>query len=136
MTERPDGSTATAIGWGLVAVGVLASFFVAQADTPVGFWLSIGIANLGIGLGVLLLSLGYLVRAIWFLPGRSDLEPESLTLESADEVFVEECEWCGVVVQTPAIPCSAFTSEHLPIPSNRVSNAACIKALGDRGYLS
>ena len=133
--ERPDGSTPTAIGWGLVTLGVVASFFVTFAETPTGWWFSLALANLGIGLGVLLLSLGYLVRAIWFLPGReggaipSHKAPQSMS-ETSDI-----CEWCGVSVQGPAKPCSAFRGDQLPVSAARVHSPVCRAELEKRGHL-
>lgn len=135
MNERPDGSVATLIGWVLVAIGVLAAFFVSSADSPSGFWLSIAISNLGIGLGVLLLSLGYLVRAIWFLPGR-ELPTRQMAQSRADPALGSDvCAWCAKTVSSPARPCSALTAEELPVSADRVQSKVCRSELEARGQL-
>jgi hypothetical protein len=133
--DRPDGSTATVIGWCLVIAGVLAAFFVGQVDSPTAFWLCLAIANLGVGLGVLLLSLGYLVRAIWFLPGRQTKSDRDRPLSEVTVTDPDECEWCGIVVTAPAKPCSAFTTEQLPIAAGRIKSVTCRNQLEARGHL-
>lgn len=129
MDERPDGSTATFIGWVLIAIGVLAAFFVAGAETPAGFWFSIGLANLAIGLGVLLLSLGYLVRAIWFLPGR-DFAGQQPT-----DAPINQCAYCELVIREPALPCSAVPTAELVELADRIDDDRCRKILHDKGFL-
>lgn len=134
--ERPDGSQSTAIGWMLVAGGLLAAVIASMSEelTPVIIWLAI--ANLGIGLGVLLVSLGYLVRAIWFLPGRGDLDaPISTPIDKQYDSF-GKCDWCGVQVSDPAVPCSAFTPNQLPISRDRVKSSVCRIQLETRGHIA
>lgn len=137
MGERPDGSTATAIGWVLVAIGIIAAFFVTSSESPSGFWFSIAISNLGVGLGVLLLSLGYLVRAIGFLPGREvSARRPSIAVLPAKTFEDGVCEWCNTTVHAPARPCSAFTEAQLPIAADRIKSKVCKSELDARGHLT
>ena len=105
--ERPDGSTASTVGWFLIFVGVVSAFFAASAETSAWWWFLLAAANLGVGVGVLLVSLGYLVKAIWFLPGR-EIE------EAAKETHAPDpCDWCGQLIAAPNKPCASFESERL-----------------------
>lgn len=128
--QRPDGATATAIGWLLVVVGIVAAFITANAETTNGWIFGIAIANLGLGLGVLLLSLGYLVRAIWFLPGREIQASDSI---GAPAEPARTCEWCG---RTPmgGKPCSNFPAEGLERLAGKVTDTVCKRQLQERGY--
>lgn len=134
MQERPDGSVATFVGWTLIAIGVIAAFFISGAETLSGFWFSVGISNLGIGLGVLLVSLGYLVRAIWFLPGREVPQVQQAFTTAATGID-GTCEWCGVTINSPAKPCSSFRESQLPIAGDRVKSSVCKEQLDMRGHL-
>jgi hypothetical protein len=119
----------------LVIAGVLVAFFLGQVESPTAFWLCLAIANLGVGLGVLLLSLGYLVRAIWFLPGRQTMSDSDRALSKVAEADAGECEWCGVTVHAPAKACSSFSEEQLPIAANRITSPTCRNQLEARGHL-
>jgi hypothetical protein len=143
VSARPDGSVATAIGWVLVAVGLVAAFFGASAETVTGLVTAVVVANLGIGLGVLLLSLGYLVHAISFLPGREDasapVSAKRTTASStgaASPASAAACEWCDVNVPAPALPCSALSGADIPVDGSRLKSATCKRQLGKRGLLA
>ena len=130
--QRPDGQTATGIGWALIVGGVLAVLVAGADDSGGAGWLIwLAVANLGIGLGVLLLSLGYLVRAIWFLPGR-EIPVEGF----GDESFAPlPCDWCGQTVASPNKPCAAFDPERLKTFVPRITNDKCLVALRDQGLI-
>ncbi len=69
MGKRPDGSKPTLMGWVLILVGGVVAIVSTGAHTDA--LANGGLFGLGaIALGVFLVSLGYLVKAIWFLPGR------------------------------------------------------------------
>ncbi|MGY6550590.1 MAG: hypothetical protein ACXIT4_01705 [Erythrobacter sp.] len=127
MLERPDGSTATSFGWVLVVVGILAALVAGIAETTNVLIIAAAVANLGIGLGVLLLSLGYLVRAIWFLPGR-----EITIIDPA----LQKCDFCDIDVLLPALPCSAVPTEELAsISSEQIDSDNCRIILRQKGLL-
>jgi hypothetical protein len=126
MNERPDGSIPTLMGWILVIVGIFSALFVVITETPTTFWLATTLAQLGVGLGVLLLSLGYLVRAIWFLPERE---------RSEDGAILRKCDYCGFKAAEPSIPCSAVPTDHLMDNAHRIDSERCITALKLRGFL-
>lgn len=141
MIERPDGSQATAIGWTLIAAGLLAIFFAAGAETFEGMVWGALVANLGIGLGIILLSLGYLVKAIWFLPGREieDDNKEGLINSSPPSTAAwEDCEWCNLRVYGPARPCSLQGEEELRNELNSITEPLhrdCHSELVSRGII-
>jgi hypothetical protein len=129
--ERPDGSIATGIGWVLVVLGLGIGFFGMRAGTSEGLFTAFAFANLGIGLGVLLLSLGYLVRAIWFLPGREipgGAAPDSL----AKPTF---CQWCDRDM-FPYNACSSATEEINLGRAPRLSDEICISEFRARGLMA
>ena len=130
--ERPDGSVVTPIGWLLISVGIIGVFIAATAETLNGTLLGFGLANLGIGLGVVLLSLGYLVRAIWFLPGRNVLS-EASPSRAEEHATESACEWCG---RTPASgkACSKISAEALARLSPQITNPTCKEHLRLHGY--
>ena len=130
MENRPDGSTATLVGWLLVVIGVVAAFFTASAETSNGWLFGLAIVNLGLGLGVLLLSLGYLVKAIWFLPGR---EPPSPQQEPAIGAALVKCDWCG---RTPAAgsPCSQIPHDKLVQIATKITSPVCQEQLAQHGF--
>ena len=132
MEERPDGSVATILGWISLVVGVIAGFLATGADSVDGFWLSLAIANLGVGLGVLLLSLGYLVRAIWFLPGREAPLKDSKNIPAVEMATVN-CEWCGIDVRAPNTPCSGNSLDRLREVKSQITSAKCLAELRERG---
>lgn len=127
--SRPDGSIASVIGWFLVIVGLIAGFVAANADSFEGMIIGLAICNLAIGLGVLLLSLGYLVRAISFLPGRA-MPPEAL----ASAVTVD-CDWCGQSVRKPNEPCASVDVEKLRGIAPTIANPRCRQAFSERRLL-
>jgi hypothetical protein len=129
-SNRPDGSNATAIGWALVVVGVLALFFFPSAETVAGMVFAVALGNLGIGLGVLLLSLGYLVRAIWFLPGR-DIPVERT---SARAVSTTDCSYCGRDM-TPYRACSSVDDETNRSRAPRMNDETCLAAFRSKGLV-
>ena len=131
--QRPDGSTATAIGWLLIAVGVIAALFTGAAESSGGWILGLAMANLGIGLGVLLLSLGYLVRAIWFLPGREGLsqpEPSRATTSPSSETT---CEWCERILPAGKTTCTALSPTQLSKVADKVTDPTCLRQFEQRG---
>ncbi|APE27256.1 hypothetical protein [Aurantiacibacter gangjinensis] len=132
MTERPDGSTPTTIGWMLIIIGVMSALMANSADSNEGFYLALFFANLGIGLGVLLCSLGYLARAIWFLPGRT-LEAEQAYAEPQKEEAT--CAYCKKVIAGPAQPCSAVDPQALQATVERIDDDECLRALHAEGLL-
>jgi hypothetical protein len=126
--DRPNGSNATMAGWVLVVAGVLAAFFSRSAES-VGAWVfALGIANLGIGLGVLLLSLGYLVRAIWFLPGR-EVPKEAIPQTMRQPSY---CEWCERDM-SPYRACSTVSDEENRQRAARLRDEACLSEFRARG---
>ncbi|RJY09383.1 hypothetical protein [Aurantiacibacter aquimixticola] len=130
---RPDGSHVTGIGSGLIIVGIIAIFFVGSAETAVGFQVALLIAYLGIGLGVLLCALGYLVRAIWFLPGREiELDPGKTEWEAG----VSECAYCRLEITAPAEPCSAVSPDELAGMTDRIDDERCFRVLHEQGILA
>lgn len=134
--QRPNGSTATGIGWALIAVGVLAAFFTASAETSGGWILGLALSNLGVGLGVLLVSLGYLVRAIWYLPGRDvAAQTESATASTASSTATT-CEWCERVLPAGKTTCTSLPSNQLAEVAHLVSDPACLQQFEQRGILS
>ncbi len=136
MSARPDGTKASMIGFILIAIGVFAVIMSVNADSfEQSIW-GLILANLGIGLGVLLLSLGYLVRAIWYLPAREMVEDNSQT-QIIDTC--EDCDWCGIKVYLPASPCSSQNEEiitnYLENNPNIELESACRNKLIERGFL-
>ena len=128
--KRPDGSVATTFGWTLIVAGVACAFFAAKAETVNMSWLMFAAGNLGISLGVLLVSLGYLVKAIWYLPARE-------INESVDETPAPSpCDWCGQVIAAPNKPCAAFETERLKTFIPQIKNPKCLLALQDRGVIA
>ena len=130
MQERPDGSVATPIGWFLIMIGIVGAFAAANAETTNGLLLGVALANLGLGLGVVLVSLGYLVKAIWFLPGR---EISADQVEATTSAQLNKCEWCDRAPSTGK-PCSNFSENGLLELSRKVRNPICQSELGKRGY--
>lgn len=124
--KRPDGKTAMAFGWGCLGVGVITAGFTGLVETADAFWLCVVISNLGFGIGVLLLSLGYLVQAIWFLPSRE-----------IDEAGVElhKCDYCDQKIASPAQPCSALPTADLTNVAERIDSDNCRKILGEKDFL-
>ena len=127
--ERPDGSVATTVGWVLIAGGVVCAFLAASAETSEWWWFLLAAGNLGVGVGVLLVSLGYLVKAIWFLPGRETAE----SVEAAPAPA--PCDWCGQAIAAPNKPCAAFETERLKIFVPRITNPKCLVALREHGVI-
>ena len=128
--QRPSGEVPTIIGWLLIAVGVAAAFMSAGARTLDGALLGYLIAQLGIGVGVLLVALGYIVRALWFLPGRevpTIAEPNQASAGIA-------CDWCGQVVAGGNLPCSQAAREKLAAAAPRIKNSRCREALAQQGF--
>ena len=125
--ERPDGSVVTPIGWGLIVIGVIGAFIGASADTFNGALFGFGLANLGIALGVLLLSLGYLVRAIWFLPAREIAKPKA----EADipAALTPTCDWCGRNLPRGSRTCTSYDREALERVANKVQDPVCLEQL-------
>lgn len=138
--ERPDGSQVTTIGWVLIAIGGLAVFIGAGAETFEGMVWGALVANLGIGLGIILVSLGYLVRAIWFLPGRSiEDEPvqESEAHADGDDGF-HFCDWCHLGLFAPDVACSRQTETEIlaDVESKNSLRPECERELKKQGLLS
>ncbi len=128
MQKRPDGSVATAIGWVLIVIGVIFAFIAATAQTS----FAIALTNLGIGLGVVLVSLGYLVRAIWFLPGREIPLHQSI---AEQEPTLIPCDYCGLDIAAPLLPCSAISAEELMRREDEIDDEKCTILLRERGIL-
>ena len=132
MDERPDGSTPTIIGWVLIVVGLVSVFLFVNAETVTGVTLSIAVGQGSIGLGVLLLSLGYLVRAISFLPARETV-PIVQTAPTSS-LNQQVCTWCERSVREPLEPCSAVREERLRELAPSVRSEACREQLEKRGF--
>jgi hypothetical protein len=130
--QRPDGSIATMLGWILIAAGGLSVFLATNAESINGWWMGIIASNLGIGLGVLLVSLGYLVRAIWFLPAR-DVAATPSTFPDSDPAI--SCSWCQQSVRNPNRPCDAIDWASDPELKARVTNGKCRTALAEQHIL-
>ena len=138
--DRPDGASAKTVGWTLIAIGICACFVSANADQIRTFWLAIAIANIGIATGMILISLGYVVHAISFLPSKADLnsailreEPDG-ELRGESELEVNRCEWCELNVARPFLPCSDVGTEELQRRSATVSSIVCQTQLKERGF--
>lgn len=131
-SQRPDGSAATAVGWILVVIGVLAALLTGSAETTNGWLLGLAAANLGVGLGVLLLSLGYLVRAIWFLPGR-DAERASVPAASSASAEPNVCNWCERELPPGATTCTTLTGSQLQRVAHKVTDPVCRAQLNAHG---
>jgi hypothetical protein len=129
--ERPDGSVATTVGWVLIAGGVVCAFLAASAETSEWRWFLLAAGNLGVGVGVLLVSLGYLVKAIWFLPGRET----AAAIEAETTPEPAPCDWCGQVIAAPNKPCAAFETERLKTFVPRITNEKCLVALREHGLI-
>jgi hypothetical protein len=127
-SERPNGSNATAAGWALIVLGILSAFFSGSTESFGAWVFALGIANLGIGLGVLLLSLGYLVRALWFLPGREIPREE----RAGSPTNLSFCEWCDRDM-TPYRACSTVSDDENRLRAPRLRDEACIAQFRDRG---
>jgi hypothetical protein len=128
--ERPDGSVATPVGWLLIMAGVTGAVIAASAETMTGMLLGFGMANLGFGLGVILLSLGYLVRAIWFLPGRDILASEGRPPPAAST----QCSWCDRQLPARFRTCTSFDHDSLLKVAPKVIDPVCQQQLCQRGY--
>ena len=133
--QRPDGSDATAIGWILIAVGVIAAIFTGTADSGGSWIFGLALANLGVGLGVLLLSLGYLVRAIWFLPGREIVQ--QLVSDRANSLpSYKKCDWCERVLPAGKTTCTSLTPSKLAKVAGQVKDPTCLREFDQRGIRS
>ncbi|WP_164117150.1 hypothetical protein [Sphingorhabdus sp. Alg239-R122] len=130
--ERPDGGTVIGAGSFLLCVGIIAMFVVVNAETVNTFTISLAIAQIGIGLGVLLIALGYVVRAIWFLPGR---EIEKQVIASSNAAVSETCEFCDQKVFAPNKPCPKIPSERLTKIASQIDNEQCRTYCIKNGYL-
>ena len=130
--ERPTGELPMGIGWLLIAIGVVAIFVAGGSRSFEGTILGYLIAQLGIGVGVLLVSLGYIVRAIWFLPGRSVNQATAPT----DPVRVEmtACDWCAQQVPRPNKPCAVIDPDKMARLAPSVENPKCRDALAAHGF--
>ena len=124
--ERPDGSQSTLAGWILVSIGLVAAFMAAAVENHFAFIVLFAVANLGVGLGVLLLALGYLVRAIWFLPGRD--------LNAAGHELLK-CDYCDLKIAAPSEPCSAVPTLELANIASRIDSENCRRVLVKKGFL-
>lgn len=131
--QRPDGSVVSPIGWILIVVGVLGALIAASADTLTGMLSGFAMANLGFGLGVLLLSLGYLVRAIWFLPGR-EITAAELHERGIQSGTTVRCDWCDRNLPAHFRTCTSFDHEALSKVSEKVVDPVCKDQLRQRGY--
>jgi hypothetical protein len=131
--ERPDGSVATPIGWILIVIGIIGAFVGALAETLNGTLIGFAIANLGFGLGVLLLALGYLVRAIWFLPGR-EIPLAEIRASSPSIANGPYCSWCSRRLPAGARTCDSYDAEGLTQVSEKVTDPVCKPQLQERGY--
>ena len=73
--ERPTGAGQRAGGWVLMIIGGIA-FLLSLDNSGVGVdsmmrqWSLMIISGSAFGLAVLLFAVGWILRAIWFLPGR------------------------------------------------------------------
>jgi hypothetical protein len=130
--QRPDGSTASAVGWLLIVAGGLAALFTAGAETTEGWIFGIALANLGLGLGVLLLSLGYLVRAIWFLPGR-EVELAAAPPSDGGASGKKVCGWCERELPASATTCTSLTMPQLQRVAPKITDPVCRSQLQSRG---
>lgn len=130
--ERPDGSVVTPIGWTLILIGIVGAFIAATAESIHAMLTGFVLANLGFGLGGLLLSLAYLVRAIWFLPGREIAANQSeAAIERPSAV---SCEWCDRQLPARFRTCTSFGHDSLKEISERVVDSVCQEQLSRRGY--
>ena len=124
--ERPNGSTTIGFGWFLVAIGVIAALFCGSGDPQI-FLIAFAIAQGSLGLGILLISLGYVVRAIWFLPGREIEKPQIFA-----SIAASQCEWCGLEIKEPGRACSQVPHEQFGA-GFKVGNDVCKQKLKFRG---
>ena len=135
--QRPNGEGPTAVGWTLIILGVLLAFFAGTADEiSVLLVLGLLLAQLCIGLGVLLVSLGYIVRAIWFLPGRDHVSQLTLGPDQVTgSVPPARCAWCSEEVIAPNRPCSEVEPEKLAAWAPNARKHSCRLALVEHKFL-
>jgi len=131
--ERPDGSTATGIGWALIALGVVAAFVTGGGELSGGRIFAFALANLGVGLGVLLLSLGYLVRAIWFLPGREVAQQCVSGGPNTPPSAYSTCDWCERVLPAGKTTCTSLSPSQLAKVAGQVKDPTCLRQFEQRG---
>ena len=68
LAKRPNGGSVMKTGWALIIIGMLAAIvFVAVDDDLQSLIVAGAISSIGVGFGTLLVALGYLARAIYFL---------------------------------------------------------------------
>ena len=135
LVERPSGANVMTVGWVLVVIGVFAAFVTGSTGNPQTFMLALAVAQIGLSLGILLVVLGYLVRAVYFLPGRDVTKAELSGIGDYQEPERTECEWCGQITIAPNKPCSEIGHERLTEIAGDVTNSKCQSQLVEHGYL-
>jgi hypothetical protein len=126
LENRPNGSNSIAVGWILVVIGIIAALFSGTDDLRT-FTLALAVGQVGLGLGILLISLGYIVKAVWFLPGR-DIP---ISKETSAPI-PNECQWCGAIVSKPGLPCSAISPDSFGT-GFKIGSKVCREKLKERG---
>ena len=135
LVERPSGEAVMMVGWVLIVIGVFAAFVMGGTSNPQTFMLALAVAQIGLSLGILLVPLGYLVRAVYFLPGREVTKAELSGIAVHQESERTGCEWCGQSVLAPNKPCSEIGHERLIEIAGDVTNSKCQVQLVEHGYL-
>lgn len=88
--ERPTGAGQKAGGWVLMIIGAIA-FLLSLDRSGVGVdsvmrqWTLLILSGSAFGLAMMLFAVGWILRAIWFLPGR-EIEPEAAVTSSPAEI--------------------------------------------------
>ena len=128
-------------GWVLIVIGIIAAFLSATAETPEAWLLGTTIASSALGVGIILILVGYIVRALFFLPGRdvSEAEMTGTISGSVSPIQVEPlkiaCEWCDQWVALPNVPCSDVELQRLREIAGDITNSKCRVQLMEHGIL-
>jgi uncharacterized membrane protein YcjF (UPF0283 family) len=125
----------------LIVIGIIAAFLSATAETPEALLLGTTIASSALGVGIILILVGYIVRALFFLPGREVLEAEitgtisGVTSPVGTETLKIACEWCDQWVALPNVPCSDVELQRLREIAGDITNSKCRVQLMEHGIL-
>ncbi|HEX8256284.1 MAG TPA: hypothetical protein VF589_01515 [Allosphingosinicella sp.] len=150
MISRPDGSTSLAIAWILFAASLLFALVAYSMDVTTYSGIDPGKVALQFALWVLagalfqlwlvLWAVGSIVRALWFLPGELQKQPEAPQADrfaaspTPQEMEGQVCGWCDRRVREPGLPCSEATEEQRRAAFKAIQNPMCRARLQEHGY--